>query len=112
MLNKLRYLLSGKVSRSMEKNDINIEELNKLYSEGAILVDVRSPQEYQEGHLDGAILIPEYELISRCEKELPNKEATIILYCSSGSRSKKAQKELERLEYKNVYNLYNGIQNY
>ena len=96
----------------MDKNDINMEELNKMVSKGAILLDVRSPQEYREGHLKGAISIPEYELANRCSKELKNKDQEIIVYCSSGSRSKKAQKQLQRKGYIKVYNLYNGIQNY
>ena len=96
----------------MEKNDIDIEELKKLVSNGAILVDVRSPQEYREGHLKDAISIPEYELKSRYKNELQDKNKKIVIYCSSGSRSKRAKKRLEKLGYNNVYNLYNGIQNY
>ena len=112
MLNKLRYIINRKFNRSMDKNDINKQELEKMVFKGAILIDVRSPQEYEEGHLEGALLIPEYELVSRCRQELRNKEAIYIVYCSSGIRSKKAQRELEKLGYANVYNLYNGIQNY
>lgn len=112
MLNKLQYVFNVKWKRSMEKNDINMEELKKLVSNGAILLDVRSPQEYREGHLEGAISIPEYELKSRFKNELQDKNVNIIIYCSSGSRSKRAQKKLEKLGYHNVYNLYNGIQNY
>ena len=112
MLNKLRYIINRKFNRSMDKNDINKQELVKMISKGAILIDVRSPQEYGEGHLEGAVLIPEYELINRYGKELKNKDAIYIVYCSSGTRSKKVQKELEKLGYTNVYNLYNGIQNY
>lgn len=101
-----------KWKRSMEKNDINMEELQKLVSSGAILLDVRSPQEYKEGHLEGAISMPEYELKSRCKKELQDKNVKIIMYCSTGSRSKRAKKILEKMGYTNIYNLYNGIQNY
>ena len=112
MLNKLKYLLNIKWKRSIEKNDINMEELKRLVSNGAILLDVRSPQEYKEGHLEGAISIPEYELKSRSKNELQDKNINIIIYCSSGSRSKKAKKILKKMGYHNVYNLYNGIQNY
>ena len=112
MLNKLRYIINRKFNRSMDSRDIEKNELEKMISKGAILIDVRSPQEYEEGHLEGALLIPEYELVSRCRQKLKNKEAIYIVYCSSGTRSKKAQKELEKLGYTNVYNLYNGIQNY
>ena len=112
MLNKLKYIINRKFNRSMDKNNINKYELEKMVSKGAILIDVRSPQEYEEGHLEGAVLIPEYELVSRCRKELKNRDAIYIVYCSTGTRSKKVQKELEKLGYINVYNLYNGIQNY
>ena len=95
-----------------DKKDITKEDLDSYIKQGAIIIDVRSPQEYQEGHLEGAILIPEYELVKRCEKELKDKKATIVVYCSSGSRSKRAQKKLEKLGYTKVYNLYNGFQNY
>lgn len=112
MLNKLRYIINKKLNRSMDKNDIDKKELETMVSKGAILIDVRSPQEYEEGHLKGAILIPEYELLSKYKKELESKDATYIVYCSSGLRSKRAKKQLEKLGYNNVYNLYNGIQNY
>lgn len=112
MLDKLKYMLNVKWKRSMGKNDINMDELKKLVSNGATLIDVRSPQEYEEGHLKGAISIPEYELKSRYKNELKDKDANIIIYCSSGSRSKKAKKLLEKMGYNNVYNLYNGIQNW
>ena len=49
MLGKLLCLFEKSKRRSMDKNDINMEELNKMVSKGAILLDVRSPQEYREG---------------------------------------------------------------
>ena len=63
-------------------------------------------------HLKKANLIPEYEIIKTCKYELKDKSAVIIVYCSTGSRSKKAQRKLEKMGYKNVYNVYNGIQNF
>ena len=112
MLNKLRYILRMRNSRYMEKYDVTLEQMENMVSKGAVLVDVRSPQEYVEGHLDNSILIPEYELKSSALNMLPNKDETIIVYCSSGTRSKKAQRKLEKMGYKNVYNVYNGIQNF
>ena len=85
--------------------DINETELKKYLKEGAILVDVRSPQEYREGHLDGAILIPEYELNIKHLSKFRSKNEIIVLYCSNGIRSRKAQKKLEKLGYLNVSNL-------
>lgn len=112
MWKTFKNMITRNSNRSMNKNDINIEELQKMISNGATVVDVRSPQEYDEGHISNAISIPEYELRFRCGKELPNKEKMIVVYCSTGHRSKKAQKELVKMGYKQVYNLYNGLENY
>lgn len=109
MLKKLRKIFRKKLERSLNKKDIDKNELDKFLKDGAVLVDVRSPQEYREGHLEGAMLIPEYELISKHSKSFKSKDETIILYCSNGLRSKKAQRKLEKLGYTNVYNLINDL---
>lgn len=105
MLKKIKNLIKKRNNRGMEQPDITMEELKKLEKEGAILLDVRSPQEYKEGHLNGAISLPEYEIKENVETILKNKKEIIIVYCSSGSRSKKAQKELIEMGYETVYNL-------
>ena len=66
------------------------------------IIDARTEEEFAEGHIEGAILIPEYEIASRAEKELPDKEALILVYCRSGRRSKIASEELVKLGYENV----------
>lgn len=109
MFRKLRKKFNKKLKRSLNKKDINKNELVRFLKDGAILVDVRSPQEYREGHLEGAMLIPEYELMSKHSKIFESKDETIILYCSNGLRSKKAQRKLEKLGYTNVYNLVNDL---
>ena len=112
MVKVIKQVIKNRFNREMEENDINLEDLKRLQEEGAIIIDVRSPQEYQEGHIDGAILIPEYEMKKRAENELKDKTQKIVVYCSSGGRSKKAQKTLRKLGYDHIYNLYNGIINY
>ena len=69
---------------------------------GYILIDARTQEEYDEGHIPGAILIPEYEIANRAEKELPDKNQLILVYCRSGRRSKIAAEELVKLGYTNV----------
>lgn len=110
MINKFRFLLKNKLVRSIEKYDINIEQLKEKVKEGAILIDIRSPQEYKEGHLEGSILIPEYELKARAKDRLQDKGQVIIVYCSTGIRSKKAQKILQKMGYSEVYNLKDGTE--
>lgn len=96
----------------MEKDDITMEQLENMAKEGAVLLDVRSPQEYREGHIEGAILIPEYELRITAKEILKDKRQVIIVYCPSGFRSKRAQRLLKNMGYENVYNLYKGFENY
>ena len=67
-----------------------------------IIIDARTKEEFAEGHIENAILIPEYEIANRAEKELPDKEQLILVYCRSGRRSKIASEELVKLGYTNV----------
>ena len=69
---------------------------------GYIIIDARTQEEYEEGHIPGAILIPEYEIANRAETELPDKDQLILVYCRSGRRSKIAAEELLKLGYTNV----------
>ena len=67
-----------------------------------IIIDARTDKEFAEGHIENAILIPEYEIADRAEKELPDKQQLILVYCRSGRRSKIASEELVKLGYTNV----------
>lgn len=67
-----------------------------------ILLDVRTEKEFAAGHIKGAILIPDYEIRLRAEKELPDKAKTILVYCRSGRRSKLAARDLAELGYTDV----------
>ena len=98
-----------KCCRNLSKEDITINELKNKLLKGAILIDVRSNQEYREGHIQGAINMPDFEILNRIEKEIPQKNQLIILYCQCGSRSKKATNLIKKIGYINVYNLYGGI---
>ena len=69
---------------------------------GYIIIDARTQEEYDQGHIPGAILIPEYEIADRAKKELHDKNQLILVYCRSGRRSKIAAEELVKLGYTNV----------
>lgn len=70
--------------------------------ENYVIIDARTQSEFDEGHIPGAILIPEYEIVSRAENELPDKNQLILVYCRSGRRSKIAAQALVDLGYTNV----------
>ena len=67
-----------------------------------ILLDARTEEEFAEGHIEGALLMPEYEVADRAKAELPDKDALILVYCRSGRRSKIAAEALVALGYTNV----------
>ena len=69
---------------------------------GYIILDAREQDEYDEGHIPGAILIPYGEIADRAENEIPDKDQLILVYCRSGRRSKIAAEELVKLGYTNV----------
>ena len=67
-----------------------------------VIIDARTEEEFAEGHIENAILIPEYEIKDRAQKEVSDKEQLILVYCRSGRRSKIASEELVKLGYTNV----------
>lgn len=96
--------------RNIENNEISYKKMIEMMKNSNIyLIDVRSSQEFDEGHLNGAINIPIYNIEKDIEKIIKNKKEIIIIYCSSGYRSKKAKEILEKLGFENVYNLKDGL---
>ena len=83
---------------------ITMEEAVELMDAGGdyIILDVREQDEYDAGHIPGAILIPNGQITSRAEQELPDKGQLILVYCRSGRRSKEAAQKLADLGYTNV----------
>lgn len=112
MFRRFAYIVQKNLNlkRSFDnEKDITKDEINSYINQCATIIDVRSPQEYREGHIDGAISIPDYQIKREIQKYVKDKNKTIVLYCSTGHRSQNAQKILESLGYTNVYNVYEGI---
>ena len=82
--------------RMMEKDD------------GHVIVDVRRQDEFDAGHIPGAILIPSENIIDSPPIELPDFDQVILIYCRSGNRSKQASQKLADMGYRNVYE-FGGI---
>lgn len=84
--------------------NITAEEAKEIMDsqEGYIILDVRTQAEYDEGHIPGAVLIPNTEIEDRAGGELPDKDQLILVYCRSGNRSKQASQILARLGYTNI----------
>lgn len=92
-------------------NSINSDELkNKLDNREKItIIDVRNPQELSRGRIENSINVPLDNFDFEIEVKVPDKNAQIYLYCLSGSRSIIAAQIMEKLGYKNVFNLTHGL---
>ena len=76
--------------------------------DGHVVVDVRRQEEYDEGHIPGAVLIPNESIGTERPAELPDLNQVILLYCRSGNRSKQAAQKLFDMGYTNIYE-FGGI---
>ena len=76
--------------------------------DGHVIVDVRRQDEYDAGHIPGAILIPNESIVDERPSELPDLEQVILIYCRSGNRSKQAAQKLADMGYLNIYE-FGGI---
>ena len=83
---------------------LTAEEAKKIMDSGEehIILDTREQDEFDEGHIPGAILIPYTEIENKAEEMLPDKDNLILVYCRSGRRSKIASESLAKLGYTSV----------
>lgn len=88
-----------------ELEKISVDRAKELVADGAILLDVRGKNEYENRHLDNAINAPYTEIHASVSNLVPNREQNIIVYCATGKRSSQAKYTLEYMGYKNVYYL-------
>ena len=84
--------------------NITAEEAKKIMDTESeyVVLDVRTEEEFAQGHIPGAMLIPDYAIREEAEKALPDKDALILVYCRSGRRSKNAAQILLELGYTNI----------
>jgi len=105
-------LLSGCTApqKAAEYIKIPAEEAKQVIDgdQSVFIVDVRTKEEYDQGHIPNAMLIPNTELKKQAAVSLPDKDVTILVYCRSGNRSKSASLELLQMGYTKVYD-FGGI---
>jgi phage shock protein E len=87
--------------------EISPQEAQALLEEGqdVILLDVRTEEEFQEKRIPGSVLIPDYDLAELAAQKLPDKDATILVYCRTGRRSEASSRQLIEMGYTRVYDL-------
>ena len=101
---------SASESQTLQYSQISQEEAVKMMGEetGYLIVDVRRPDEYAEGHIPDAINVPNEEIMDEMPKALPDKDQVLLIYCRTGRRSKEAAEKLVNMGYTNVYE-FGGI---
>ena len=97
-------LLLTACAQAASYEQITQEEAKQIMdtTNGYILLDTRTGEEYDQSHIPGALLIPHTEIADRAEEELPDKDQVILVYCRSGNRSKQASEVLAELGYTHV----------
>ena len=114
------YTLENDIASSgeSEENPSDTSEYQKITAEQAksmmdadkslLVVDVRTQEEYAQGHISGALLIPNETITDQPPERLSDKDAVILIYCRSGNRSKQAALKLLDMGYMQVYD-FGGI---
>ena len=87
------------------------EALAMLARGHVLLIDVRTPDEFEESHIPGAINLPLYELLELIEEIVPELDQHIVIYCQTGRRSQSAAQALVYVGYTAVYDL-GGIEDW
>ncbi|HKM00392.1 MAG TPA: rhodanese-like domain-containing protein [Mobilitalea sp.] len=98
------------VSDAPEYLTITSDEAKKMMDDSTdiIILDVRTVDEYNEGHIKDAILLQDADILDKAEIVLTDKASTILVYCRSGRRSAQAAEDLASLGYTNIYD-FGGI---
>lgn len=106
---------SGNVSTTTQQQTLQYKQITQdearemmAQNDGHIIVDVRRQDEYDAGHIPGAILIPNESIDTTRPKELPDLDQIILIYCRSGRRSKDASEKLCKMGYTKIYE-FGGI---
>ena len=84
---------------------VSADVARKHLAQGALVIDVRSPEEFRNGHVPMAINIPLGELRAKLPSLAKDKNQTLLVHCQSGGRSAIAKQQLQAMGYANVFNL-------
>lgn len=93
-------------------HEVAPDEAKRLAADGAVLLDVRGRDEYEAGHIDGAINCRYDRLEDGIEDRIPDKAAPIVAYCGGGKRGAIAADTLQRIGYTNVSSIAGGFSAY
>ena len=100
---------SGNMTDSSYQQITQEEAKEMMDTQNVVILDVREQNEYDGGHIPGAVLLPVGTIDEAAAAEvIPDKDSTVLVYCRSGNRSKTASSKLAKLGYTNIYE-FGGI---
>ena len=101
-------LFAAAIATPLAASAASMPKVEKIATQPAkakgVWIDVRSAEEFKEGHLQGALNIPHDQIVDRIKSVSPDKNAPVNLYCRSGRRAETAKQVLESMGYTNVQN--------
>jgi len=92
-------------AQSLRQDKIAPEQALADFQAGAVIIDVRTDEEYNQSHIKGCIHIPVDQIESKLQEQVPDRGTELIFYCKSGARAQTALETAQQLGYQNVYNL-------
>lgn len=101
--------LSASAQSSAPINNIDVAQGQVMQKQGALLLDVREPEEYAEGHAPGSILVPLGQLKARVNEISDFKHSPVVVICRSGRRSMQAAEILHQLGFASIHNVHGGM---
>lgn len=104
LLNNTSKLFNTENKNKSKVQHVSMDEIIQIMekNQNYIILDVRTKDEFNDGHIPSAICIPNESIDSNIVNKLPDKEQLILIYCRSGNRSKQAAEKLEKLGYTNL----------
>ena len=90
---------------------ISPQDAETMMSGDVVILDVRTQDEFDAGHIENAILLPDYEIAEKAESVIADKAQTVLIYCRAGRRSEAAAKELIDMGYTGVFD-FGGIEDW
>jgi len=102
--------LAAEAKKSIK--ELSPEAVKALVKTGAVVIDVRDKEEYDEKHLEGAINISRGTLEMRISAVIPDKDTHVVCYCAGGNRGALATDTLVKLGYKNAVSIDGGLRSY
>ena len=105
------FTFNKPAGQKVNGSDVSAQEVKRAVEakDDVIIVDVRTPEEYEAGHLMDSLLLPLDTIGSKASRVIPDKDKKIYVYCRSGNRSARAVSQLQDLGYKDVHSMDGGM---